>query len=142
MNFFIEDTLTSYTTIFSEGIYDDSLSNIDSARLRVKVEAFLDTNNIKVIHPDEKFILDIEVDNKKSLDIIFSSLMDTTGSEKIIKLYEDSTEIKFDSDKSILSSKCILCDNSVGSIRCSVTSAWLGNKESALVLKKFNNLIS
>lgn len=96
LNFFIEDTLTSYTTIFSEGVYDDSLSNIDSARLRVKVEAFLDTNNIKVIHPDEKFILDIEVDNKKSLDIIFSSLMDTTGSEKIIKLYEDSTEIKFD----------------------------------------------
>jgi hypothetical protein len=35
------------------------------------------------------------VDNKKSLDIIFSSLMDTTGSEKTIKLYEDSTEIKF-----------------------------------------------
>lgn len=93
LHFLVNDSLTDYATILCKGIYDKYTTILDSAKIRVKVTTLLDTNNVSIIKPNKNFILKINQDEIVRLEIVFSSLMDTTINSDLLILYEDSTNI-------------------------------------------------
>jgi len=96
LNFITDKLISDYISINTSGISIDGNSVIDSSLIKIKMDTTTDTTAISVIYPQEKHVVNVELDSIVPLKVVFSSIVDYGNSKGAFIIMEDSLSIKLD----------------------------------------------
>ena len=96
INFQLDRLTKSFVTIEIKETSQNTPNYFEPAKIRIKMDTFVDTTNISLISPQKKEELKIQEDNIVPLYLTFSSLIDIVNSKSNFSIFQDSILVEYD----------------------------------------------